>query len=226
MHTVLFQGDLSAEAEVTEAPPTDYPNGGGLEGMMMAADDEEPPPEDDSLLTFEEDVEFDPLKRSDSVGSSLLKSGSFSSKRAAQTTSEQQPGQQQQPRASKNEAISSNPPPLVPQDSAGLLGDLTGVELDPASVPSGHAPQQLQQTSTVTMTMTSGSGMVAAYPQGMIQMVPATAIPTTAIGQQGQIPLAMQGGVAYGGVAPPGMVPVMYAPQGTTPAGLMYQVKD
>lgn len=199
-------------------------------------------PADDSLLTFEEDLEFDPLKRSDSV----TRTGSVSSKgrgtvgKATPTTS-----QQQQPIVESSSKPAEPHPPLVSQTSLGHIQDLTGVDLSSVTgggMTTGTTTRQdslseLLHPLPASGTMTSSSvgvapmqfvaapSSVAMAPQGQMPfaMQPGGVV-YGGVPTQGQVPLTMQtgtGGVAYGGGAPP-MVPVMYATQGST--GIMYQV--
>lgn len=200
-------------------------------------------PADDSLLTFEEDVEFDPLKRTDSINltSQGGRSGSISKKMgAAQKIME--PSVEQ---VSSNPTVEA-PPPLTTRESLGHIQDLTGVDLSMTSSGGGGVAMTTRQdslsellrplpmsggvASAPMMMVSSSAGVVpggmqivsapSAVPQGQIAIQPGGVV----YGAQGQVPLTIQtgaGGVAYGGGAQT-MVPVMYAAQGT--AGLMYQV--
>ena len=196
-------------------------------------------PADDSLLTFEEDVEFDPLKRSDSIGLGSL-TGSFSKKTGTPRKIMELSGE---PAASSSPAVEA-PPPLTSRESLGHIQDLTGVDLSMTTPGGGGAAMttrqsslsELLQSGQMTMMVSSSAGVMP----GGIQIVSAP----SAVPPQGQMPLAIQpGGVVYGGGAAQGqvpltiqagaggvaygggaqtIVPVMYAAQGT--AGVMYQV--
>ena len=197
---------------------------------------EEEEEEDNSLLTFEEDVEFDPLKRNNSLD--FNKSGSFSKKILPRTGGAALETSVQPSMGSP--AVDSKPP----LNSTNLLNDLSGISLGPTTSSSASKPSRQEsltellqplQTSSVpqpmniggnaTMVMgSSASGGMIPYPhqQGMIQIVSAAG---PAPSQQGQVPLTLSGGVVYGGGVP-NVVPVMYAAppgqaaQGT--AGVMY----
>lgn len=200
--------------------------GEGLAQQLLSYEDPAAE-EDNSLLTFEEDLEFDPLKRSDSL--SLTKSGSIGKRPPTNRNALEQ--------STELPAAKPQPPPLTTQASLGHLQDLTGIDLSSSS----DAAPQLQQegignvmlqpfhmttpsnmAGSVNLVVASSAGMM---PQGGIQIVSATAggIP----GGQGQVPLALQGGVAYGGGAPT-VVPMVYATQGNAGMmgnpGMMYQV--
>ena len=196
--------------------------------QLLMYEEVEEMPQDDSLLTFEEDVEFDPLKRTDSVTrSGAARSGSLIKK----------------PTGPSEVAADSNSthPPLTSQESLGHIQDLTGVDLSVTSSKTAESAQLLQQqqqdpmlyplqmTSVTSMTSapppTMAAPNVMIAPQGAAGIQLVSMPPAAAVGQ-GQIPLTLQaGGVGYGGGAP-AMVPVMYAaaPQGTP--GMMYQVSN
>lgn len=221
------------------SPEQPHPSTGeGIEPPLFGTE-----PADDSLLTFEEDVEFDPLKRSDSL--SLTSSGSISKK----------PDASQKIMELSVEPSLSSPaveatPPLSTRESLGHIQDLTGVDLSVTTAGGGVAAMTTRQDSlsellrplpmsgsvpmSMMVTSSAGGGVV---PGGM-QIVSAPSAGGVPLqGQlplggmvygggavQGQVPLTIQagvGGVAYGGGAQT-IVPVMYAAQGT--AGLMYQV--
>lgn len=189
--------------------------------------------EDDSLLTFEEDVEFDPLKRSDSVH----RTNSLSLKTAPPTSSSSFPSQ-----PALMEAQVQIPPTSVARggSSSSLLnpmtsassGDLAGISLNTTATPltslTGHTPQMRQDglggellyplhttssSAPLGTTIAPSSVGVASYPQGMLPIVSA---PSGTLGGHGQVPLGVQGSMVYG----PGIVPVVYAPQ--APQGVMY----
>lgn len=232
LHAVVFnlffcsaalQGDLSAGANAHVSGEAVTQEGGeGLAQELMSYEDQATE-EDNSLLTFEEEVEFDPLKRSDSL--SLSKSGSIGKRPPSNRITLEQ--------STELPASNPQPPPLTSQESLGHIQDLTGIDLTVLStVPSSAAPQLQQEglgnmmlhpfhmstagnvAAPVNLVVASSAGMVP-RPHGGIQIVSATP------GGQGQVPLALQGGVAYGGGAPT-VVPIMYAAQGN--AGMMYQV--
>ena len=192
------------------------------------------------MLTFEEDLEFDPLKRSDSINRSnsfgFSSTGSFSKKPPTPAVA---PVLSMQP--SNASPTTGSVFQTTSQDTAGLINELSGIDLNPSSInpsstsstssinPSSttHSLQQRQdgvlqpfQNSSTVLSMNAmigSSSGVLPYPQGIIQIVPS---PSGTMGQ-GQVPLALQGGVVYGGGAP-GMVPVMHTSQGTP--GMIYQV--
>lgn len=195
--------------------------------------------EDDSLLTFEEDLEFDPLKRSDSVH----RANSLSLKSTPPTSSSSFPSQP----ALLEPQVQPPPSTIVPvargDSSSSLLNpvtstttgnkDLAGISLETGTTSlTGHATQKPQDSLSqllysvqttpssnappqpLGMTIAPSSvGVVTSYPQGMLPMVSA---PSGTLGGQVQVPLGLQGGVVYGA----GMVPVVYAPQ--APQGVMY----
>lgn len=174
-------------------------------------------PADDSLLTFEaeEDLEFDPLKRSDSTSQS--NSGKKSESALASDTT-------------------SKPPPLRTQESLGHIQDLTGVDLSLAASTAGGggattAPPPQDSLRELLQPLQTSSGMqvpvtlMVASSASMGGTVPPQGI-TVQSGGVAQVPLGIQAGVVGGGVAYRGgaqtIVPVMYAAQGTP--GMMYQV--
>lgn len=198
-------------------------------GLPQAYDGEAAVEEDNSLLTFEEDVEFDPLVRTDSMnrsnsfGLGLGGSGTLSSTAISKASAGLERSLEPIP------ADSGSKPPLVSQESLGHIQDLTGVDLTVSVV--GHAPQQRQdsysellhplQGSTAAnvtpgttmglVTATSGAGMVPHPHAGMV--------PHPHGGMQlGGPGLGLHGGVAYGGGGPA----VAYAPAPQGNAGLMY----
>lgn len=228
----VLQGDLSessgpgpqqtaGQSSSQQEPPLPQ----ALQGLAEIQNDV--PPDEDSLLTFEEDLEFDPLKRSDSVH----RSNSLGHKTAASASSSSsyatQPAlldHQMQPLpaaivpittedpSSSSGAAVMNPATSVP--STSQFGDLAGISLDFSAKKPVQKRQeslgelyQMAQASSGANVMPTSVGM--AYPQGMVPMV--SAAPPGV-----QVPLGLQGGVVYGA----GMVPVGYAPQG--PQGLVY----
>ena len=255
-----MQGDLSvaggADSQVTEAVQGEVSQRQQQELMSyedLAAE------EDNSLLTFEEDVEFDPLKRSDSLagrsGSLSKRNGSIGKRPPSATNTNHAPlaEQSMEVATSSNRASTTAKPPLTSRESLGHIQDLTGIDLTGSSS-SSAAPHEARQEGfgaggankmmlhpfqmssagstmpPMNMVIASSAGMMP-HPQGGVQMVAAP------VGGQGQVPLAgLQGGVAYGGVAPamqgglayggggPAMVPMVYAAQGN--AGMMYQVSN
>ena len=205
-------------------------------------------PDDDSLLTFEEDVEFDPLKRSDSVtSSSRNNSVKHRGTNVAGTPVTSNTGLGS---ARSRGVVEPSPaastetrPPLTSRESLGHIQDLTGVDLNitgggggvSAPIRQDSLSELLQPKFTmsgaVPMSMPTSVGMV---PQGtVIVSAPSGTVPPLGMqpggvvygAAQAQVPLVQPGvgGVAFGagGGAQP-MVPVMYAAQGT--AGVMYQV--
>ncbi len=237
----VFQGELTSST-VVESPeqPQQLPPAAVEEmqhqQLMMY---EEAETQDDSLLTFEEDVEFDPLKRSDSVtrnNTALAKKGSLGKRPTVPAALDRNPS-----------VPDSNAPhpPLTSQESLGHIQDLTGIDLT-ASSKTANSAQLLQQDSRseilyplqmtsaplsmatptpMNVMLTSSAGVMPhpSYPQGAagIQLV---SVSPAAVGQVGQVPLTLQaGGVGYGGGGAPAMVPVMYTTAQGAP-GMMYQV--
>lgn len=205
----------------SQMPSEQQPATGEVEAQLFG----EPVPEDDSLLTFEEDMEFDPLKnRSNSL--SLVKSGSIGSKAQMKLEQGIEP--------SISSPANESKPPLSSRESLGHIQDLTGIDLTSSSPAGRHLPQTRQDSLTellhplqmsaastgvivpaaMNMMVVSSAGMVP-HPQGGVQIVSSGGL------VQGQVPLAIQGGMAYGGGVP-AVVPVVYAAQGTP--GMLYQV--
>lgn len=204
---ITLQGDLSAGANSEDTVTQEGREGLAQEPLMSTAEEE-----DNSLLTFEEDdVEFDPLKRSDSLG--LTKSGSIGKRPSSnQITLEQ-----------SSELPTSNPPPLTSRESLGHIQDLTGIDLtvSTSTVPPSSAPPPLQQDGLGNVMLhpfhTSMAGSVA--PVNLVVASSAGMVPHTGIQL---VSAAPPGGTlqAYGGGAPT----VVYAAQGNT--GMMYQVSN
>lgn len=233
----FLQGDLSAsgaDPQATGGPSVQ--GGGGFAQQELMTYEEPAAEEDNSLLTFEEDdVEFDPLKRSDSLAGrsdSLSKSGKSPSSTTTNCATLEQPSLEL-PGASLNQ-VGITPAPLTSKESLSLIQDLTGIDLTSSSAPQmrqdGLSSEKMmypfQMSSAeppVNLVVASSAGMVP-YPQGGVQIM------TAPMGGQGH---ALQGGMAYGGGAPamqvygggaPAVVPMVYAPQGN--AALMYQVSN
>jgi hypothetical protein len=237
------QGDLSATGGDSQATVQV-----GEEGRVVLAQQElmsyEAAEADNSLLTFEEeDVEFDPLKRSDSLAS---RSDSISKRPPPTTTTAA--ALTNRATLEKGFELSATldqpkPAPLNSRESLDHIQDLTGIDLTtPSTAPQMrqdgvglgsemlHPFQGSSATSTalpINLVMASSAGMMPHPQGGGVQMVAAP------MGGQGQVPLGLQGGVAYGGVAQgglgyggggPAMMPVVYAAQGNT--GMMYQVSN
>jgi len=214
--------------------------------MIQQPTQDQAPPGDDSLLTFEEDVEFDPLKRSDSLirsdsvdhkplpaamvpsSSSSSSSVSYATQPALLDHHTQALPQTLVPMTSSDPSSSSlsagtaapviNPTTSAPTTSQ--FDDLSGISLD---LSAKKPPQKRQESLGELYQMAqnvSGANNPAPTSVGLAYpqgMVPmVTGAPPVGV----QMPLGVQGNMVYG----PGMVPVVYAPQAAQ--GVMYQVKS
>ncbi len=220
------------QAEATPLPLTMEPGFAQVQGEI--------PPEDNSLLTFEEDVEFDPLKRSNSV----QRSDSLSQKAADTLMPSSSAGYTSQPAlldqqqlqplpttmvsmttADPSPSSAANPTTSAPSNnssnsssSPGQFGDLAGISLDLSfkkppqkrQESLGELYQMAQAAAGANTTTPTPKSMNMAYPTPGMVPMVSTAPPGV------QVPLGVQGGVVYG----TGVVPVMYAPQGAQ--GVMY----
>ena len=165
--------------------------------------------EGNSLLTFDEDVEFDPLKKSGSVD----RSNSISLKTIS---------------SSSLSLIPVQTPPTNPLTAVSSQG-MTTTQLAPST---GHTLQQQEgdlshmfnTLQTVTSSaptqplgmpmMSSSVGMASTYPQGVLPMMSVPAVPMG--GHSQQVTLGLHGAVGYG----LGQLPATYTSQ--APQTMMY----
>ncbi len=173
----ITQGDLSSKVDpqltdkeqAASIPPSDV--------VVETAQSLEQQEADDSLLTFEEeDVEFDPLIRSDSFGgSSFSKSDSFSGsmKKPSYVASVQPSSSSAAVPSMGSPMLTSRPPldvhppppaPLTSQDSLGLLDDLSSINLNSSSssthFPPPHSIPQRQDSLGMLFQVASSTGAV------------------------------------------------------------------
>ena len=218
-------------SQTTEPAQQEPQEEAGLPQALVGHDEEPAIEEDNSLLTFEEEeVEFDPLVRTDSMnrsnsfGLGLGGSGTLSNAAISKASAGLERSLEPAPAIP---ADSGSKPPLVSKESLGHIQDLTGVDLTMStSAPAGHAPQLQQrqdsysellyplQGSSAANVMPGTMGMVTAVPGGGMMPHPhAGMVPHPHGGMQ-------LGGPGYGGVPYVGGAPaVAYAP---APQGMMY----
>lgn len=199
--------------------------------------------EDDSLLTFEEDVEFDPLKRSGS--DSVHRANSLSQKVVVPLLSSS--GLPSQP--PHLEPHLQTPPSVMPTDiapvardssslllnpvtssSTGGIGDLAGISLDKttalSTLLSGHTPQKQQDSLSELFCSLHSTSSPAPQPHptmpssvGVASSYPQMVLaPPMTLGGRGQVVLGLQGDVAYA----PGALPISYTAQAQAPQAYMY----